>query len=189
MRRTQDNHPSHGNVFGRSNVPSNDEPTGSQKVLESQEILPRKSWSEIAGQSQTNTKPDNEVQNQERRISVPNKKRDTHSKSIIFTGSSATNKKPSVQGVVRKYWLYVGRIAGSDVSIEAIKDYLGDVGENIDVNKLYTKGSKSSFSIGVTSEDVYKTVLSGDFWPEGVLIREFSFRNFFQKGAASRNST
>ncbi|KAL3269379.1 hypothetical protein HHI36_008449 [Cryptolaemus montrouzieri] len=102
------------------------------------------------------------------------------------TGASATNKKPSFQGAVKKYWLYVERIAESDVFIEAIKDYLGDVGENIDVKKLDTKGSNSAFSIRVTSEDVFNTV-SEDFWPEGVLIREFSFRNFFQKGSASRN--
>ncbi|KAL3287743.1 hypothetical protein HHI36_002207 [Cryptolaemus montrouzieri] len=59
MRCSQDRYSSHGNVYGRSNVPSTDVPTGSQKVLESQEILPSRAW----GQSQTNIKPENEVQN------------------------------------------------------------------------------------------------------------------------------
>lgn len=100
---------------------------------------------------------------------------------ITCTGTPNMNAK--VKGAIRKKWMYVGRIAGANVSEMDVLDYLADskVGEKVEVKKLPTKGENSAFSIGVPDDITYDKLNSPDFWPTGVILREFNFRNFFRK--------
>lgn len=108
------------------------------------------------------------------------KKRKLQNKDkIICTGS---NNNCGITGALRKKWMYVGKIAGI-VKEEDIIDYLGkmEVKDGIEVRKLDTKGSNSAFSVGVASEELFKKLGAPEFWPAGVLVREFSFRGFFSR--------
>lgn len=64
-----------------------------------------------------------------------------------------------------------------------INEYLTEIEghKEIEIKKLESKGRNSSFSVGVFSDEFFKRLNSVDFWPSGVTVREFSFRNFFQK--------
>lgn len=55
--------------------------------------------------------------------------------------------------------------------------------DNFEIKKLPTKGVNSAFSVGVLSDQLF-TKLS-EYWPEGVLLREFIFRNFFRSNSNS----
>ncbi|XP_044749360.1 uncharacterized protein LOC123310057 [Coccinella septempunctata] len=100
---------------------------------------------------------------------------------LVCDGSKINDKQTTISGATKKKWLYVGRIAGGDVTEEEIENFLKNTDGlgNIVVKKLDTKGSNSAFSVGLPSEEVYKTVYSKEFWPAGVILREFSFKNFF----------
>lgn len=95
------------------------------------------------------------------------------------TGKNApfSNK---ISGAIRRKWIYVGHLAGKDVSVEDIKEYLQHK-ENQDkfiIKKLETKGSNSAFSIGVPF-DSYETIFNVDCWPDSVCLRDFNVRASF----------
>ncbi|KAK9884544.1 hypothetical protein WA026_007386 [Henosepilachna vigintioctopunctata] len=103
-------------------------------------------------------------------------------KKLICTGLKKTDGTINFQGAQRKKWVYVGRIIEKEVSETTIESYIkGEVQGDIEVKKLETKGQNSAFSVGFSSTKDYKRVCCPDFWPEGVVVREFSFRNFFSK--------
>lgn len=65
-----------------------------------------------------------------------------------------------------------------------IKSFLEGVpgSDQIIVKKLNTVGQNSAFSIGLPSKEALDEVFSDSFWPEGIVLREFSFdKQFFQK--------
>lgn len=101
----------------------------------------------------------------------------------ICYGNKTTDQNTTIQGAIRRRWMYVGRISGKDVTEQDISAFLKDVEghEQIVIKKLNTIGQNSSFSIGL-SEEAYKTVFNESFWPVGVIVREFTFnKTFFQK--------
>lgn len=102
-------------------------------------------------------------------------------KMIECTRAPNTNAK--VRGAIRRKWIYVGRISGANISEDDIKDYMADLqaGGGIEVRKLPTKGENSAFSIGIPDDSTYNKLNSPDFWPQGVILREFNFKNFFRK--------
>lgn len=104
---------------------------------------------------------------------------------LICTGSKKANT--IIKGVPRKRWVYVGRIEGKDTSEQDISDYLNDIEghEDIEVKKLRTVGKNAAFSVGVPSERLFDIICDPELWPEGVVIREFSFRNFFRQQSTS----
>lgn len=53
--------------------------------------------------------------------------------------------------------------------------------DGMGVKKLNTKGKNSAFSVGVPTEQAFKSLCCAEMCPEGVLIMEFSFRNLFRK--------
>lgn len=99
---------------------------------------------------------------------------------IICKGKQSTSG--IIKGATRRKWIYVGKIAGKEVSEEDIINYMGkiDEHENILVKKLDTKGQNSAFSIGLPSEASLKKICDESFWPDGVILRNFTFRNFFR---------
>lgn len=139
----------------------NDETTMSQ---EKREYLSQNEWTEVKNR----------------------RKKSLRSKGIICKGTTS-----SFSGVPQKRWIYVGRIAGKDVEERLIKEYViaGLGSDLVEVKKLVSKGSNSSFSVGVPSEEMYKTIMNAEFWPNGVLIRDFSFRNFFHKNSIVQQVT
>lgn len=78
----------------------------------------------------------------------------------------------------------MGRIIEKDVEERLIKVYInvGFISYLIEVKKLVSRGSNSSFSVDVSSDDMYKTIINVEFWPNDVFIRDFSFENFFLQG-------
>lgn len=111
-----------------------------------------------------------------------NKKKIKTKSNIICTGVNKTSNS-LIKGAMKRKWIYVGRIQGKDTSEQSIKDYLCDIinNEEIEVKKLNTQGKNSAFSVGVHTEELFNSICSPDNWPEGVLVREFSFRNLFRK--------
>lgn len=134
-------------------------------------------------------KNDEIAMSQEKREWTEVKNRRTKSlrpKGIICKGTTS-----SFSGVPQKRWIYVGRIAGKDVEEGVIEKYVraGLGSDLVEVKKLVSKGSNSSFSVGVPSENMYKKIMNEEFWPNGVLIRDFSFKNFFQKNSIVKQKT
>lgn len=113
-------------------------------------------------------------------IEVQRKRTRRQKPSIICTGQ-VNNEK--IHGAVKKKWLYVGRIAGTEVTETDLKEFIFATvkEESITIKKLPTKGSNSSFSVGTQSDEVHQQLQNPSFWPAGVTIREFNFRNFFQR--------
>ncbi|KAK9871856.1 hypothetical protein WA026_015102 [Henosepilachna vigintioctopunctata] len=108
-------------------------------------------------------------------------------KFITSSGPKTSTRTAKFSGALKKRWLYVGRIAGKDVPVESIREYLTEINgyEEIEIKKLESKGRNSSFSIGVLSNEIFERLNSEDFWLNGVIVREFSFRNFFLKTSPS----
>lgn len=109
---------------------------------------------------------------------------------VICTGSKKTTNSV-IKGAAKRKWIYVGRIQGKDITEKQIKDYLGEIdgGEEVEVKKLKTQGTNSAFSVGVHTDELFKSICSPEIWPEGVIVREFSFRNFFQKHRTRERET
>lgn len=61
----------------------------------------------------------------------------------------------------------MGRIIEKDVEERLIKVYInvGFISYLIEVKKLVSRGSNSSFSVDVSSDDMYKTIINVEFWP------------------------
>lgn len=98
------------------------------------------------------------------------------------TGDSGKSNK--ISGAVRRKWVYVGRVAGKDVSAEDIKEYMQDLSNemgfaDITVTKLNTQGSNSAFSIGLPNDGLYERVFDVGYWPKGVALREFNLQRTF----------
>lgn len=111
-------------------------------------------------------------------------------REIICYGTKTTNQNYPIQGAVRRRWIYVGKIAGKQVTEVDIKDFLKDVDGNdqIMVKKLNTLGQNSAFRIGLPSEKSYNEVSNATFWPEGVMLRDFTFDNrFFRRNGNDQN--
>lgn len=98
-------------------------------------------------------------------------------KQIIATGASKDSK---FSGAIRRQWIYVGGISGTEVSEQTIKEFLEEVpdSQNIEVKKLPTKGKNSAFSVGIP-RDTVPTVFDKDFWPKGIILRQFNLKNLF----------
>lgn len=111
-----------------------------------------------------------------------------YKKAIICTGSKTVNESSKVKGALKRKWLYVGRICGLEVTEADITDFLENHTGNNDfqVKKLTTKGNNSAFSIGVPSDFLFAELYKPEFWPNGVVLREFNFRNFFHSKKSER---
>lgn len=96
-----------------------------------------------------------------------------------------------IQGAIKRNWIYVGKIAGKEVTEENIAEFLKDVNKTRDivVKKLNTKGQNSAFSIGITNTEVYKAVFNVKFWPQGIVLREFTFDNHFLQKPGENKTT
>lgn len=111
---------------------------------------------------------------------VSRKSRLKKSNEIICTGIKKTTTS-LISGAPKKRWVYVGRIAGRDISDELVKQYIGEsIEQNIEVKKLETKGNNSAFSIGVDTDDFYGKICDPEFWPQRVIVRNFSIGNLFR---------
>lgn len=158
----------------------------------------KKLWNEIAGEEKHTDGSMAPEQKENAWQTVQNKKSRKHTfrkPNIICTGSNK-NESGKLLGVKKKRWLYVGKIAGKDTTVEDVSEHLKDISgsEIMDIRKLNTKGVNSSFSIGLASDELYKSICNPNTWPEGVIIREFSFHNMFignknNTGKANLNST
>lgn len=117
--------------------------------------------------------------------------RERNMKKVCF-GTKATGQDVTIQGAIRRQWIYVGRIAGKQVSEHEIKNYLKEVPGNelIIVKKLNTLGQNSAFSIGLPSEESRKLVYDSSFWPEGIILRDFTFdKQFFLKNRELKDAS
>lgn len=119
---------------------------------------------------------------------VTRKKKGKQFNKIIctFTKSGQT----SLQGAKKRKWIYLGKIQGKEIAVKDVEDYMKQTKEinGLQVKKLETKGENSAFTIGVTEEEDFRSICDEAFWPEGVVVREFSFRNFFQWKKNSLNT-
>lgn len=145
----------------------------------------------LAGESENNAQPNkkpptNSLDEEGFQI-VTGKKRNQARRKMpetkIATGKNL-KKSDKIAGAIRRKWIYVGRIAGRDVSEKDIGDYLSDLKgfekyENISIKKLDTLGNNSAFCIGLPTEELYAKVFSVDYWNEGVSLREYDLRRSF----------
>lgn len=120
---------------------------------------------------------------------VVKKKRMGQKSGLICTGTKQVTAQSKIKGALRRKWLYVGRISGNEIIEKDIMDFLqNSTGSNeFEVKKLPTKGSNSAFSIGVPTEMLYMKLSMPESWPNGVVLREFNFRNFFRKDTMQVN--
>lgn len=118
---------------------------------------------------------------------VVNKRGKMNTRKIPDTKFAIGNNSKQVgkiTGAIRRKWIYVGRILGSEVSEDDIKDYLSDLKncdkfEHISVEKLKTLGKNSAFCIGLPTEELYNKVFNVEYWSEGVSLREYDLRRSF----------
>lgn len=104
-------------------------------------------------------------------------------------GTKTNDQNTTIQGAIRRRWIYVGKIAGRDVSEKDIASYLESLNESEQfiVKKQKTIGQNSSFCIGVT-QDAYNKIFDESFWPQGIVVRDFNFdKQFFRKRDNKRN--
>lgn len=89
----------------------------------------------------------------------------------VLIGSKDVNSK--LKSVKKVSWVFVSRLDPT-VKKTDVSDYLMDAGVRpSDCIELPTKyDSYKSFKVGI-QEDLIKTVLFSDFWPEGTLVKEF----------------
>lgn len=116
---------------------------------------------------------------------VSRKKQIKKPEKVICTGIKSG--EALFQGVKKRKWIYVGKIAGKETTVEEVEKYMKQERnfEEVQVKKLDTKGENSAFTVGVTLEEDFTAICKEEFWPEGVVIREFNFRNFFRQGKKS----
>lgn len=79
-----------------------------------------------------------------------------------------------------RMWVYVGR-ADESVTEAKVDEYIRkkcEVSNTSDlvVKTLMTKGRSPSFQVGIHPR-YYETLLKDEFWPSGILVRRFNFRN------------
>ena len=83
--------------------------------------------------------------------------------------------KCTLTAAQRKAWLYVGRLH-SETRTGDLQEYIRNQGINksIECEELPTKGTNKAYKISIDIEEL-QTVQNPDFWPEGVLVRQFRF--------------
>lgn len=126
-------------------------------------------------------------------ITVEKKKgnRQSRTNKKVCYGTNMDSTDNAIKGAIRRRWMYVGKIAGKNISEQDVHSFLKNIEGNelITVKKLNTLGQNSAFSIGLPSDEAYKRVFCETFWPRGVILREFSFdRNFFQKNRVTQKT-
>lgn len=97
-----------------------------------------------------------------------------HRPKIVGTRRNQDN---TLKAADRTGWLYVGKIHPS-MRKEDVMNYLQDSGiqGNIECDQLDTKGYNKAFRIGVPFQCL-ESINHPEFWPEGVLVRQYIFRN------------
>ncbi|KAJ4435183.1 hypothetical protein ANN_23759 [Periplaneta americana] len=88
-----------------------------------------------------------------------------------------------LQAGERRAWLYVGKLH-PNTTTEKIKNHLQKQGieTGIECDELTTKGTLKAFRIAVPFER-RSQVTTPEFWPQGVLVRQYRFRNGRTEGA------
>ncbi|KAK9880575.1 hypothetical protein WA026_011816 [Henosepilachna vigintioctopunctata] len=127
------------------------------------------------------------MQNKQEDWSVVTSKKNKNSNrkkvQLVCTGLEAKSANLSIQGAVRRKWLYIGKVAGNGVAEEDILNYLKESlgNHSFVVKKLTTKGYNSAFSVGIPNRTLFEKVFDISFWPEGIVLREFEFTNYINR--------
>ncbi|KAK9877337.1 hypothetical protein WA026_017731 [Henosepilachna vigintioctopunctata] len=135
------------------------------------------------------------MQNKQEDWSVVTSKKNKNSNrkkvQLVCTGLEAKSADLSIQGAVRRKWLYIGKVAGNGVAEEDILNYLKESlgNHSFVVKKLTTKGYNSAFSVGIPNKTLFEKVFDISFWSEGIVLREFEFKNFFRKVKIDQKKT
>ncbi|KAK9876173.1 hypothetical protein WA026_011290 [Henosepilachna vigintioctopunctata] len=103
--------------------------------------------------------------------------------NLLCMGSRQFNPESKIRGALRRKWLYVGKIYGSNVTENDMKEFLRNMTNtnNFEVKKLPTQGNNYAFSIGIPSDALFLELSKPQSWPSGVVLREFNFKNFFRE--------
>lgn len=114
---------------------------------------------------------------------VVNKRRSKQSntRKIICTGTKSDESL--LQGVKKRKWIYLGKVVGKTITEEDVMSYMKKTKDikDVQVRRLQTKGENSAFTVGVLKEEDFEAICNGDFWPEGIIVGEFRFENFFRR--------
>lgn len=102
--------------------------------------------------------------------------------SLLCTGSQQVTAESKIKGAQKRKWLYAGKIKGPNATAVDLKDFLRiSVGtDDFEIKKLPTQGNNSAFSVGVPTDELFMKLSKPEYWPDGVILREFNFRNFFR---------
>lgn len=102
------------------------------------------------------------------------RRRNRNNNRIIGTRQ---NGESSLRAGQRFAWLYVGRLH-SGTTPEDIKSYLSEneISGDIICEDLNSRGHNKAFKVGIHLEELEK-VEDEHFWPRGVIMRQFRFRN------------
>lgn len=104
-------------------------------------------------------------------------------------GTKAKVDAAGLEGAEPRVWLYVGHTKPG-TTCENVLDYLRINLKNNDVNceKLNAKGQYPSFKISAPG-DLKDTLHDPQFWPMGVIVRRFTFRNSFRLPQSAEEAT
>ncbi|KAK9870134.1 hypothetical protein WA026_006226 [Henosepilachna vigintioctopunctata] len=86
--------------------------------------------------------------------------------TVICTGSKEGNPTFQVKGVVKRKWVYV---CGQNLWTRSNRNRHERIFDRFD-------------SVVVPSDALFELLLKPESWPNGVVLREFNFKNFFRAG-------
>ena len=84
-----------------------------------------------------------------------------------------------LQAAVKKAWLYIGKLKDT-TTVDSLRKYIekkgiaGDTG-SIYCEELKTLGTNKAFRVGIDFQ-LLPVIEDPEFWPRGVLVRQFRFR-------------
>lgn len=134
---------------------------------------------ELTTPSNVSSKKENTGKNNEEGFQTVQYKKRTKQKIPSVIGTSKLES--TLSAVSKKAWFYVGRL-NVNTSEDDVKNYLKSKinNEEFHSTKISTQGASASFKIGA-SFHLREQLEDPEFWPEGVMIRQFIF---FRKRAS-----
>ncbi|KAK9891717.1 hypothetical protein WA026_016514 [Henosepilachna vigintioctopunctata] len=138
----------------------------SPKLSQSQEKTNIQRRDNTHNSNDENLKEDNEIKSSWTTVV---KRKPYKRPPVICTGSKEVNPTSKVKGVIKRKWVYVGKIYGQDVTEIDMKEFLIDSTgtEDFVIKKLSTKGSNSAFTVAIPSDALFELLLKPESWPNG----------------------
>lgn len=149
---------------------------GEREEINQEEVGMSETAERRNGQTDIGEEQSDNEENEWRRVEYRKTTRNTR---IIGTKETSNGR---IRAGERTAWIYVGRLHYTTEK-EDIITYLkeGGIKGKIEGEQLNTAGRNKSFKIGIPYEEKSKAE-QPDFWPEGVIVRQYTFRRAQETG-------